>query len=180
MHTSRLIIVSFLLLAFPMVAQWAGENQVLNGTFDDGLTNWVAQGTPATREVVGSFSGHTNVLHVVADANGEGSRQNDIAIVADDSIRLQFDYYVVSQSLRWTVTDQVNAALTGFDGSVTTTGSWQTFTYFGVAAEGVESIKLWFRSNLAAEYYIDNVSIVVYQQQQQQSPYLGLFRYFRW
>jgi hypothetical protein len=126
--------------------QSLGSELVSNGGFATNLTGWSTSGSPETVEAVGGRA------HVVESGpTGFSGINQTVAVVIGTLYLFSFDYEVVSGTMR------IDYGVSGVSGLQRTTGSGTLNVFFvGNAA----SASMLFRSNnVAAEFYVDNVSV---------------------
>jgi hypothetical protein len=114
-----------------------GGDVVVNGDFEDGLTDWEVTTAGQTVEVVAGR------LHIVTDGTGAGVQQETLP--AGVPVMLEFDYEAVSGSLKVQIGSESFVA--------DTTGH---YIFYGVPAN---NNLFAYRNSGAAEGFFDNISV---------------------
>lgn len=135
----------------------SGVELVTNGGMEAGEppTGWSAINTPEVFESSGvqKHSGAKSA-HINDSIASNGGIQHSVSFVSGKTYKLSFYYYIVSGSISGWSND-------GFivTGPLTTTGSWQFAEAYGVLGAGSIIVINNYSVSVAAEFYIDDVSV---------------------
>jgi len=134
-----------------------GPNLVTDGDMElAGVANWPNYGTPISvaKSSAQAHSG-TQSLHVVTNANNEGSRQDSVSVENGKTYHITGWVYVVSSIAYIRTTIGVGTTISN---TISTLGVWIEFTPFDVLSDftGQETIQLVPNNG---EAYFDDIAI---------------------
>jgi len=150
-----------------------GAELVTNGHFDTNVSGWTNNLSGDSTITQGSFGGRDGVARVVIDTNGQGDRfEHDITWEKDCLYYFSVDVYLLSGKFRIDGDDDdivgvgSNSSYTSTNvlGTITYDASvddrWRTLTGYAKGGQTGGTDEIWIRSSsVAAEFYIDNLSV---------------------
>ena len=139
-----------------------GDEEILNGDFSDGTTDWTAQGNSDIE--VGFFKGRENVAKININNTSTSSRiSQPFNFVLGKEYKVEIDVYVENGNFK---ADTVDSYSPGDFVSTSDLGYWQTLTGYITATRNGTSSFFLRSSGQISEFYIANVSVKEYSGQE--------------
>ena len=136
-------------------SQHLGLEQVVNGDFSDGTSDWSDEGVSSIS--VGTYQGKTDVANINIENTSNSSRiEQTFDYVNGQTYQVSVEVYLESGSFR---VDSRDGFVADDFVSTTTTGSWQTLTATITAIQTGTDV-IWLRSNdEVSQFYVNSISI---------------------